>query len=415
MRKHLPCMRLPSAACFVFCASLVTAADWPQFLGPQRNGSAGAKESALPAAIPGDLKPLWGKSAGSGFAGPVVVDGRVILFHREGSDMTTEALDVATGKPLWRTTYISDYIDSFGFDNGPRAVPSVAGGRVFTFGPEGRVTALNLSDGKELWNYDTASALQSGQGFFGRAPSPLVVGDKVIVAPGGTQDGKPAGLVALDAASGKVAWTSVDDEAGYASPVMVDDKRMLAWMRNQLWLVNVADGSVLASRKLRSSMDASVNAATPVACGDDRWLISAGYGVGAHLVGVMQSSFAEIWQKEDTLDCHYATPVRVGDHLYGFHGRQESGMKLRCIEVATGKVAWEDDEEVRGGTLIVVKDKLLVFTEMGELWVVRASPAKYEKLTAVQVTRAGHRCHAAFADGVLYLRDAEKLVALKLN
>ncbi|GEP40967.1 PQQ-binding-like beta-propeller repeat protein [Brevifollis gellanilyticus] len=408
-------MRLPLAACLVLTAHFASAADWPQFFGPQRNGHADAKEKALPDSLSGDLKPLWEKSAGSGFAGPVVVGGKVILFHREGSDMTAEALDAATGKPLWRTVYITDYVDSFGFDNGPRAVPAVAGDRVFTFGPEGRVTAMSLNDGKELWIFDTASALQSGQGFFGRAPSPLVVGDKVIIAAGGTKDGKPAGLVALDTASGKVAWTSVEDEAGYASPVMVDDKRLLAWMRNQLWLVDTTDGKVITSRKLRSSMDASVNAATPVACGDDRWLVSAGYGVGAHLLGVMQSSFAEIWQKEDTLDCHYATPVRVGDYLYGFHGRQESGMKLRCIEIATGKVAWEDEEEVRGGTMIVVNDKLLVFTEMGELWLVRANPAKYEKLAAVQVTRAGHRCHAALADGVLYLRDAEKLVALKLN
>jgi len=408
-------MRLPLAASFALCASLVAAADWPQFLGPQRTGSADARAVALPETLSGDLKPLWEKSAGSGFAGPVVVGGKVILFHREGSDMTTEALDAATGRPLWRSTYISDYVDSFGFDNGPRAVPAVADGRVVTFGPEGRVTAMNLADGKEIWNFDTASALSSGQGYFGRAPSPLVVGDKVIIAAGGALESKPAGLVALDVASGKVRWTSVEDEAGYASPVMVDDKRVLAWMRNQLWLVNATDGAVLASRKLRSSMDASVNAATPLPCGEDRWLVSAGYGVGAHLLGVMESSFAEIWQKEDTLDCHYATPVRVGDHVYGFHGRQESGMKLRCIDIATGKVAWEDDEEVKGGTLIVVKDKLLVFTEMGELWLVRASPAKYEKIAAVQVTRAGHRCHAAFADGVLYLRDAEKLVAVKLK
>ena len=408
-------MRHPVALLALLLSSSVLAADWPQFLGPQRNGVADAEEAALPDALAGDLKPLWEKSAGSGFAGPVVAGGKVILFHREGSDMTTEALDAATGKPLWRSTYISDYVDSFGFDNGPRAVPAVADGRVFTFGPEGRVTAMNLADGKEMWNFDTASALSSGQGYFGRAPSPLVVGDKVIIAAGGTLEGKPAGLVALDVASGKVRWTSVDDEAGYASPVRVDAERLLAWMRNQLWLVNAADGTVLASRKLRSSMDASVNAATPLPFGEDRWLVSAGYGVGANLLGVMQSSFAEIWQKEDTLDCHYATPVRVGDHVYGFHGRQESGMKLRCLDIATGKMAWEDEEEVKGGTLIAVKDKLLVFTEMGEVWLVRANPGKYEKLSAVQATRAGHRCHAAFANGVLYLRDAEKLVALKLK
>ena len=405
----------PLSAFLLFIPTLAFTADWPQFLGPQRSGIADKSESALPDSLNGDLKPLWEKSAGSGFAGPAVAEGKVILFHREGSDMTTEALDAKTGKPIWRSTYISDYVDSFGFDNGPRAVPAVAGGRVFTFGPEGRVTALDFTTGKELWNYDTASALTSRQGYFGRAPSPIVVGDRVIIAAGGTLDGKPAGLVALETATGKVAWTSVEDEAGYASPVMIDDKRLLAWMRNQLWLVNAADGKVITSRKLRAEIDASVNAATPIDCGESRWLITAGYDVGAHLLGVMESSFAEIWHQEDALDCHYATPVKVGGHIYGFHGRQESGMHLRCLEVATGKVVWEDPEGLRGGTLIAVGDKLLVFTEMGELWLVRASPAKFEKLAAIQITRAGHRCHTAFANGIFYARDAEKLVAVKIT
>lgn len=409
-------MRPLSACLFFLLSAALPAADWPQFLGPERSGIAARDEKPLPDTFPADPGLLWEKSAGSGFAGPVVVGGKVILFHREGSDMTTEALDATTGKPLWRSTYITDYVDSFGFDNGPRATPAVAEGRVFTFGPEGRVTALDLTTGKELWNYDTAAAVGSQQGFFGRAPSPLVVGGKVIIAAGGSRDGKPAGLVALETTTGKVAWTSVDDEAGYASPVLVDDQRLLAWMRNQLWLVKTADGSVIASRQLRADMDASVNAATPIFCGDSRWLITAGYDVGAHLLGLIESSFAEIWHREDVLDCHYATPVRVGGHIYGFHGRQESRrMKLRCLEVETGKMVWEDPEGQPGGTLIVVGDKLLVFTEMGELWVMRASPEKFEKLAAIQITRAGHRCHTAYADGIFYARDAEKLVAVKLR
>jgi len=409
-------MRFLFVTTLALFSNLANAADWPQFLGPQRNGVADTKEAALPDSFPGDLKPIWEKSAGSGFAGPVMVGGKVILFHREGSDMTTEALDANTGKPLWRSTYISDYVDGFGFDNGPRAVPAVAGDRVFTFGPEGRVTAIDLNTGKEMWHYDTASALDSPQGYFGRAPSPIVVGGKVIIAPGGSLEGKPAGLVALDAVTGKVAWAGVDDEAGYASPVMVDDQRLLAWMRNQLWLVNASDGSVIASRKLRADIDASVNAATPIPCGDSRWLITAGYDVGAHLLGVMESSFAEIWHQADTLDCHYATPVRAGAHIYGFHGRQESGrMKLRCLEVATGKMVWEAPDGIPGGTLIAVGEKLLIVTEQGELWIVRASPEKFDRLTAIQITRAGHRSHAAYANGILYARDAEKLVAVKLR
>jgi len=193
---------------------------------------------------------------------------------------------------------------------------------------------------------------------------------------------------------------------------------VLAWMRNKLWLVNAETGAEQGALPLRAEMDASVNAATPVACGEGRWLVSAGYDVGAHLLRLAPADglvFQEVWQKADTLDCHYATPVVHEGHVYGFHGRQETGMKLRCISLADGRVKWEAPDKIPGGTLIAVKDKLLIVTEQGELWVVRAAPGKYEQLSAHQILRAGHRSHAAYADGVLYARDAEKLVAVRLR
>ena len=404
-------MRL--TALYLCLTNAVLAADWPQFLGPARNAVAAASEASLPESLPLDLKPLWKKSVGAGFAGPAVAQGKVIIFHRESSDMTTEALDPVTGKVLWRSTYITDYIDSFGFDNGPRAVPAISDGKVFTFGPEGRVTAMDLETGKELWNYDTASALESKQGFFGRTPSPLVVGKTVIIAAGGTLGDKPAGLVALDVSTGKPVWTAVEDDAGCASPVAMNEG-VLAWMRNELWLINL-DGAVTTSIPLRSDMDASVNAATPISLGDDRWFVSAGYGVGAHLFSIKGGKISELWKKEDLLDCHYATPVRIGQHLFGFHGRQESGMKLRCINLTDGTVAWEDPDSVPGGTLIAVGDKLLVITERGELWLVRGTAEKFDQISYVQILRAGHRSHAAYSDGMLFARDTESLIGLKLK
>ena len=404
---------------WVLALSLASAcaADWPQFLGPQRNGIADGTENPLPDSLPADPQPLWKISAGSGFAGPVVAAGKVILFHREGGDMVTQAVDAATGKTLWRSSYVSDYVDSFGFDNGPRAVPAVHDGRVFVHGPEGRVTALDFESGKENWAFDTASAVNSPQGFFGRAPSPLVVGGRVIIAAGGSKDGNPAGLIALEVATGNVAWTSVDDEAGYASPVLTPrGASALAWMRNQLWLIETKGGAVHASVPLRAGMDASVNAATPVPCGDRGWFVSAGYGVGANLFKLPEAGdrLERVWQKQDLLDCHYSTPVYREGHLYGFDGRQETGQTLRCIDVGAGKVMW-DSPRVPGGTLLLVGEKLLVVTEQGELWLVRATPEKFDPLSVVQVLRSGHRSHAAYANGILYARDAEHLIALKLR
>ncbi|TDU81882.1 outer membrane protein assembly factor BamB [Prosthecobacter fusiformis] len=411
-------MRTASFPFFIcaFSLSSLFAADWPQFLGPQRNGIADASEPALKETFKAEPDQLWEKSVGAGFAGPVVTGGKVILFHREGSDMTTEAVEAKTGKVLWRSTYVTDYVDSFGFDNGPRSVPAVANGRVFTHGPEGRVTALDLKTGKEIWAYDTASAVNSQPGFFGRAPSPLVVGDKVIIVAGGSLDDKPAGMIALDTATGKLVWNSTGDEAGYASPVVVDDT-VLSWMRNRLWSVNPETGFVLDSIPLRADMEASVNAATPVPCGEGRWFVTAGYGVGANLLKITplkQPAFETVWQKQKVMDCHYSTPVYKDGHLYGFDGRQETGQKLRCIEVATGKVCW-DSPGVPGGTLLLAGDKLLVVTEQGELWIVKAAPDKFDQLATMQILRSSHRSHAAFANGILYARDTEKVVAIRLS
>ena len=105
-------MRFLFATTLALFSNLAPAADWPQFLGPQRSGVADTKEAALPDTFPGDLKPIWEKSAGSGFAGPVVVGGKVILFHREGSDMTTEALDADS--PALRVANATPYLQAFG-------------------------------------------------------------------------------------------------------------------------------------------------------------------------------------------------------------------------------------------------------------------------------------------------------------
>jgi len=393
-----------------------SAADWPQFLGPHRNGQTESSEPTLSGTFSAEPKPLWEKSVGSGFAGPVVADGKVILFHREGSDMTTEAVDAQTGVPIWRSTYVTDYVDSFGFDNGPRAVPAVVEGKVFTHGPEGRVTAWDLQTGKEIWVYDTASAVGSVQGFFGRAASPLVVKGKVIIAAGGMQGDQPAGLIALDSATGKLIWNNVEDEAGYASPVPLGEDHLLAWMRNRLWLVRASDGSLVNSLRLRSTMDASVNAATPLECAPGQWFVSAGYGVGAHLFKITPSqtpALQELWAKQHVMDCHYSTPVYHEGHLYGFDGRQETGQTLRCVEVATGKVCWESPG-VPGGTLIQMGGHLLVVTEQGELWIVKAAPDTFDQLAGWQILRSSHRSHAAYANGILYARDTEKVVALRL-
>jgi len=397
------------------CLSLSSlAADWPQFLGLNHDGSAAASEKPVEGRE--EAVTLWKKDLGSGFAGPVIVSGQVIVFHRQGDEMVTEALKAADGQTVWKHSYATDYRDSFGFDNGPRAVPAVVDGVIFTHGPEGRVQAVKLSDGLLVWSFDTVKEVGSPQGFFGRACSPLVTDGKVLLNVGGVGG---AGIIALDAKDGRLLWKTTAHEAGYASSVMMPGDASVAafFTRNGISVVQAADGKVLADEPFRAEMDASVNAATPLACGDGRLFFSACYDVGG---GIWQWDKAKmvltnVWNKGEALDCHYSTPVWHDGHLYGFHGRQESGAVLRCVSGKNGTVKWAAPMSVPGGTLIRVHDKLLVVTERGELWVVKADPAQFDLLSTTQIMGLRHRSHAAFVDGVLYARDSDKLVAVKVK
>jgi outer membrane protein assembly factor BamB len=395
----------------LLCVLNLQAGDWPQYLGVGRDSTAAADEKA----IAGEAEPevLWKKELGTGYAGPVVAGGVVYICHRVGDEMITEALDAKTGETKWKHAYTTDYRDSFGFDNGPRAVPCVAEGKVITHGAEGRVQALDAKDGKLLWSYDTVAELNSPAGYFGRACSPIVMEGKVLLNVGGSGG---AGIIALNVADGKLAWKATEHEAGYASPVAMSDVAAF-FTRNGITVLKAATGEVFADETFRADIDASVNAASPVPCGPGRLLFSASYDVGC---GVWQwdsakKSFENVWRAHDALDCHYSTPVAHAGHVFGFHGRQESGTKLRCISAADGKVVWEAPEGTPGGTLIRVGDKLLIVTEDGELWIVKASAEKYERLRADQILRRGHRSHAAFANGVLFARDAEKMIAVRVR
>jgi outer membrane protein assembly factor BamB len=385
----------------------LTAADWPQLLGPTRDGviePPAEKKLIAP-------QPVWDREIGTGFAGPAVAEGKVIITHRLGDELVVEAVDATTGILLWSFKRPTDYVDSFGFDNGPRSVPAIAAGRIFVHGADGVLDALDLETGKALWQVDTVKDYESPQGFFGRACSPLVLGNRVIITPGGSRDGKPAGVVAFDVASGQPLWQSVADEAGYASPMAIGSDQLLCWLRNELWLLDSATGKVIAQRRLRSDTEASVNASQPVLLSGNRVLLSAGYDVGLHVWQL--PTLKPLWNKEGLLDCHYGTPVIEGDTVFGFDGRQERGQTLRSIDLTTQTKHWQSPP-VPGGTLIRVGSHLLAVTEQGELWVIPTTAKTFDPLHQTQILRSGHRSHLAFSDGLLFARDGQQLIAVKV-
>ena len=388
--------------------ALAVAADWPQFLGPTRDGVAPGPRPGTKAEL------LWKQDVGRGFAGPVIAGGRVILFERVKDRETVGALDVSTGKTVWSFDYETKYQDDFGFDDGPRSAPTVSDGKVYTFGAEGMLTCLNAANGRKIWSVDTRARYGFRKGWFGAAGAPLVEGGLVMLNVGGANGA--AGIVAFDRETGKQVWTATQDEASYSSGMVATiggERHALFLTRAGLVDLEPLTGKVRFQFPWKSRNDASVNAATPLVIGD-LVFISSSYRTGGALLRVSGSKYEKLWSNDESMSNHYSTAVHKDGFLYGFHGRQENGQALRCVELKTGKVKWTDDD-FGAGTLMLVEDQLLILRENGELVWAAASPKGLAIASRVALLPGVVRAYPAYADGVYCARNDKTLGCWRLR
>jgi outer membrane protein assembly factor BamB len=390
----------------------ILAADWPQLLGPGRDGH--SSETRLKWDWADQGPPLvWKKEAGTGWAGPVVAGGRLIFFHRLEDDEVVECLEAATGKEIWVLKYPTRYRDEFDFDNGPRATPTIADGKLFTLGANGDLHGIDFQSGKKLWSRNLLADYKASKGFFGVGCSPLVVGGKLLVNVGGPG----AGIVAFDPVTGKELWKSTSDQASYSSPTAaeIDGRPAAVFLtRAGLEVLYPATGKVLYEHPWRPRLNESVNAATPLVWKDEIFL-TVSYSTGAILLRAKGGELSEVWSNDRSLSSQYNTPVRVGDHLYGVHGRSDVGnAQLRCVEWKTGAVKWSQPA-FGVASIIAVDDGLLALTETGDLVRFDASPAGYKERARASLLLKPTRAAPALADGLFFARDAKKLICIKLK
>ncbi len=399
----------------VLFAGLAHAGDWPQLLGPTRNGVYAGPDltGTWPKEGP---RLIWQKKVGQGFSGPAVASGKLILFHRLENKETIECLDSKTGNAVWLFDYPTSYRDDFGFDEGPRATPAIGDGRVYTLGAEGTLHCLDLAKGTKLWSVNTRTEFHAAKGFFGIACSPLIEGNCLLLNVGG-RDG--AGIVAFDKTNGKVVWKATDDEASYSSPVAatIQARRYALFLtRANLVAADPVNGKLLLSFPFRPPIHASVSAAVPLVIGDSLFL-SASYGTGAVLLKIDDKGIRKIWSSDDALSNHYATSVHHQGFLYGIHGRVDPGLEpasLRCVELSTGKVRWQQDD-FGAATLTLAGNQLLILTEKGELLRAAATPDGFKPNERAQILPTQVRAYPALAAGLFYARSKEKLVCLDLT
>ncbi len=400
-----------SRASAILLLAIPLLADWPQLLGPTRDGVYSGPDLAAtwPASGPAIL---WKKDVGEGFAAPVVASGKLILFHRSAGKEIVDCFNALSGEKVWTFDYPTTYRDDFGFDEGPRSAPAISGGVIYTFGAQGVLTALDLATGKKRWSVPTATQFGVKKGFFGAAGSPLIESGKVLVHVGGPN----AGIVAFDAVTGAVAWKATSDEASYSSPsaaTIAGVRHAFFFTRAGIVDLDPANGQVRFSIPWRSRSSASVNAATPLIIGN-LVFVSASYGTGAILIEVNGSSYRKIWSNDDSMSNHYSTSVYRDGYLYGFHGRQEEGQALRCIALKTGKVMWDVDG-YGAGTVTLAGNRLLILRENGELVMAPATPDGFHPTQHARILTHVTRAYPAISDGLLYARDEKSVVCVRLR
>ncbi|MFM7138554.1 MAG: PQQ-binding-like beta-propeller repeat protein [Planctomycetota bacterium] len=396
------------------------AGDWPQILGPRRDGHAAADErlaATWPAAGP---TVVWSRETGVGFAGIAVAGGRAYLFHRVGDTELVEALDAATGEVAWKDAgHPTRFQPQVGGGDGPLCTPVVAGERVIVFGASGTLACLDATTGRRQWTRETHRDFTAPEGYFGAGSTPLVVADRVVVNVGGAK--QEAGLVAFDLATGETAWQTLADAAGYSAPVEVEvDGRshVLAVTRLACVLVDAATGEI-RWRFPFGQRGPTVNAATPVLLPEGRLLVTAAYGIGSVCAAFDARAATPIWEGGESLATQYCTPILVGGHLYAIDGRDDiPPADFTCLDPATGRVLWTE----RGfgyGTLLEADGKLVVTKTDGELLLVEPNPAALKILGRCRPFGAdlagALRALPALSGGRLYLRDDRRLVCLSVG
>jgi outer membrane protein assembly factor BamB len=386
----------------------LSGAPWPDFRGPRRDGvyREGRIRTNWPA---GGLTPLWKQPAGGGYASFVVADGRAFTIEQRGAKEVVAAYDVGTGRELWTNIWEAEFRESMGGD-GPRATPTWSDGRVYALGAIGELRALDAASGQVRWRTNILNDAGASNLTWGMAAAPLVVGNTLIVLPGGAAG---ASVLAYDRVTGRRLWSALQDQASYASPVQVTlggVPQILVFTAARLVGLSLDGGTVLWDYAWPGPN--GINAAQPLVLDGDRVYISSGYGMGAAVLQIAKGdsgfSAREVW-RNTRMKNRFASAVVHDGVIYGL---DES--ILAAVDAATGEQKWKGGR-YGYGQLLLADGHLIVLTEDGELALVKANPARHEEIARFQVLNGKTWNPPAMAGGYLLVRNLAEMAAFDLR
>lgn len=393
----------------------VARGEWPQFLGPHRNGL--SDETGLLDRWPqGGPKLVWSADGGVGMSGLVISRGRVLTMVQRDGKQWLVALGTDKGDPLWKTVIAPEYPNGMG--DGPRATPAIASDQVFVFTGDGVLAAVDFQNGKSIWSHHTLRELSGKEAEYGMACSPLVVDDLVVVTVGAPE----ATLVAYEGKSGNLRWKAGGDPAGYSSPALLDvggRKQIVSFTGDSAIGVDPKTGTMLWRYPFKTNYECNI--ATPLAI-QDKLFLSAGENHGSVLLSLKPKAdkfeLTPVWESfgpSSVLRNEWQTSMLLDGYLYGMDNVGGAGpiTHLTCVEAATGKRMWQQTRFGKGN-LIAADGKLFITTMKGELVVVRATPERYDEIGRSTILGSTRQA-PALSNGRLYMRDDEKIICVDVR
>lgn len=423
--------------------------DWPQWLGPQRDGV--WRETGILDKFPaGGPKRLWSTPVSKGYAGPAVANGRVYVtdmkfgagstlpendFQRPklAGEESVYCLDVQTGKEIWKHSYDCTYDISYA--HGPRCTPVVHDGKVYSLGAMGDLFCLSAEDGKVLWSRHFPKEFKVKSPAWGWSASPLLDGDKLICVVGGP--GSVA--VAFHKDTGKELWRALSaNEPGYCPPViytLAGKRQLIIWHPQAVNGLDPETGKVYWSQPF--TIQAGLTVPMPRQLPDDRLFVTSFYNGPMMLqitpgdppqAKVLWKGNSESEVRTDKLHSIMPTPFVDDGHIYGIcsHGQ------LRCLKADTGQRVWETfkatgvTRPARWANAFLVRHeesgRYFVFNEKGMLLIAELTPKEYRQIDQAQLIEptqvANGRdivwTHPAFAQRCVFVRNDKEIVCYSL-
>lgn len=396
------------------CAVSASAADWPQFHGPNRDNKS-TDEGLLQAWPEGGPSRLWEASGiGEGYATVAIAGRRIYTAGAIDDDCVITALDLQ-GRPVWTQKNGKAWQRSY---PGTRSTPTIVDGLLYHFSSIGNLICLKADTGEKVWSVNILEKFDGRNIIWGLAESPLVIGDKVICTPGG----KDVSMVALNRHTGDVVWqcTGVGDKPGYASPILVDYQglqQIVTAMSESIIGVRASDGKLLW--RFAHKVYTEQNILTPL-FHDGFLIISGCVRKGTRSLKLQVSghecSVEQRWHNE-TLDNKHGGIVLVDGKLYGYAESQNNTAPWMCIDFVSGDTIFQaapvqSSYKYKNGCLTYADGRFYLYSDDGDVALARATPNGYEVTGRLTLKEPGERPTWAFPvvhGGRLYLRYGDKL------